>query len=454
MNRMEEYNELLEELEADTPDLVVSVQKAQRRKNRKRWFYGPMGSIAAVFALFVVLVNCSTTVAYACSQIPFIRDLAAAVTFSPSLSDAVDNEYVQPMDLVQEKNGITVKVEALIVDQKQVNIFYRLDSEEYEDLEADPDVLDESGERPASCSYGSSSFGLENGELRHLDVDFIREDVPGALRLVLKVYSNTPGEVPSAEANLWEVPEGPSYLAEFEFLLQFDPRFTEVGETIPVGRTLDLDGQKITFTDVEIYPSHMRVNIEGAPENTAWLKQLDFYILANGKKKFEPVSNGITATGTLDSGDFTSYRADSAYFHDAQKLELVVTGAEWLDKENSQVWLDLKTGQHDPLPFGTEFHSAEPCGNGWTVSFRHPYRDEKHTMYNLFSSVYRDAQGTEYYSSMSSNYFDRDDLNGDQPSNCFIEEFLLGDYPYNEVWLELVKNRSWTAEAPISIPIR
>ena len=74
---------------------------------------------------------------YACGGVPLLRELAKAVSFSPSLSAAVENEYVQPIGLSQTKNGITATMEYVIVDQKQVNIFYTLKGEGYETLSAE-----------------------------------------------------------------------------------------------------------------------------------------------------------------------------------------------------------------------------------------------------------------------------------------------------------------------------
>ncbi len=41
-----------------------------------------------MFFLFVLLVNFSAPIAYACSQVPILRELAEAVTFSPSVGIA------------------------------------------------------------------------------------------------------------------------------------------------------------------------------------------------------------------------------------------------------------------------------------------------------------------------------------------------------------------------------
>ena len=136
MNRMKEYQAMLAELETEAAGLDATLDRAyaKRRVTRTKRILRPAAGFAAVFSIFVLLVNFCAPVAYACSQVPILRELAAAVTFSRSLSDAVENAYAQPMDLSQTDNAITAEVAYLIVDQKQVNVFYRLDSKKYEKL--------------------------------------------------------------------------------------------------------------------------------------------------------------------------------------------------------------------------------------------------------------------------------------------------------------------------------
>ena len=61
MNRKEEYHALLSELEQLPPELEQTVERAVRRKRKlrnKRRFWGiPVGSLAACFLGFVLLVN-------------------------------------------------------------------------------------------------------------------------------------------------------------------------------------------------------------------------------------------------------------------------------------------------------------------------------------------------------------------------------------------------------------
>lgn len=416
----------------------------------------PLAGLAACFAVFVLLVNFCAPVAYACSQVPVLRELAAAVTFSRSLTDAVENEYVQPMDLSQTDNDITAEVAYLIVDQKQVNVFYRLDSDKYETLDADPEVRNaEGGHLP--CGYSSTGFGAENGELRCLSIDFVDDNVPDSLRIKLDVYTNgIRHENVAPEQAVDDIYsddpyEEPDYLAHFDFLLEFDPKFTAAGKIFPVNQTVILEGQAITITDIEVYPTHMRVDIEESPDNTAWMKGLEFYIETDWGMKFDPVSNGITATGSTESPSMVSYRADSTYFYEADHLKLVITGAQWLRKDMETTYLNLVTGEHGELPEGAEFDSARKQGSGWVVKFRAAWEEEK-PMYQLFGHLFYDADGNEYeINQWSSMYGDPDE---EGSITYFYDEFPLLKFTGDEVWLSPHYSHNWVAEDLIVISIQ
>ena len=140
MNRNEEYQALLQELEATPPALDGTAERALRRRRRDRrlrLFGVPAGSLAACFIAFVLLVNLFPPFARACGNVPLLRALAQAVAWSPSLSAAVENDYVQPIGQSQTVNGITATIEYVIVDQKQVHIFFTLKGEGYESLSAE-----------------------------------------------------------------------------------------------------------------------------------------------------------------------------------------------------------------------------------------------------------------------------------------------------------------------------
>ena len=459
MNRNKEYEKRMEELNA-LPVPEGGVGRAMRRERRRRYLTRPLAGIAAAFALFVVLVNASTTVAYACSRIPGLRELAAAVTFSRSLGDAVENDYVQTVELEQSVNDITAKVEYLIVDQKTVTVFYRFLSERYLNLSEDPLVLSVDGESPPPCSYGPNGWDIPNGELRSTTIDFFSDDVPPALRLRLKLRDmdkRRPSEPPTN--SIWDDPheQEPDYIAEFEFLLEFDPYFTAQGRHFEGGQSFTIGGQTLHITNIDVYPSYLSLTIRGDSANTAWLKSLEFYLVTDRGQRFDTVTNGILSVGDPDTPEMISFRADSTFFYDANAITLYVTGAEWLDKDVETIHVDLKNAAADFMPEGTELVSAERDGNHWVLTVL-----KESASAQTFMSDYYDAAGKAYelreWSSSStllgSTPFGLTETPA--PEGYTYESFPLKNYPYGEVWLTPRYTRRSSAETPavVSVPLK
>ena len=453
MNRNQEYEALLQELEATPATLDGTAERALRRRRRERRlriFGVPVGSLAACFAAFVLLVNLFPPFARACGNVPVLRALAQAVAWSPSLSAAVANDYVQPIGQSQTVNGITATVEYVIVDQKQVHIFFTLKGEGYESLSAElPEFTPWQ-----RCSVLEGDFLQPPGTLLRFTLDYQDNDVPECFTITLGVTGETAGEAesqPPADSSVWDAlekdtaPPDNSILATFTFDLKFDPTYTASGEIIPVNSAFQLDGQTLTVTEAEVYPTHVRVNVEGAAANTAWLKSLDFYLENEDGERFEPISNGVTASGDPDTPAMNSFRLESPYFADSAHLTLHITGATWLDKDMERIRVDLKSGTADQMPEGVELYSAERSGDGWRIEFRARNREENH-FHQLFYSTYYAPDGTEYDQQATSVTAPED--------GYFYRQMVLRDYPWDEVWLCPAYSRTTTAETPVIIPIK
>lgn len=404
MNRQDEYMALRQELEQLPQGLEQTVHRATQRLRRSRRLTAVkavLASAALLMVTFTVLVNTFPFFAYACGQIPLIKGLAQAVAFSPSLSAAVENQYVQPIELEQKGNDITARVEYVIVDQKQVNIFYTLDSKKYGHLRLEADIL--AGQEMAQCAVTSMESG-GNGELNHIALTFIEQDVPSSLQLTMKIYDR--GEetfhedeepIKSMEHWLlkdWE-PESPDYLYQPTFNLEFDPYYTSQGDIITLNQTFELAGQHLILSTVEIYPTHMRLNFADDPDNTAWLKNLSFYLEDEQGQRFDPVTNGISASGVMDSPMMASYHMESSYFADSTHLTLHITQATWLDKDKERIYVDLVNAHADHLPQNMELLQTKRYGDDWIVTAVIK-RHESRSSYNPWSGVYYDLEGEQH----------------------------------------------------------
>ena len=467
MTRRDEYEKLVQTL-AETPaQLDDTVQKAEIRlrfRHRKRLFVTmPAASLAALLLVFVMLVNLFPTVAYACGRIPLLKDLAQLVAISPSLSAAIENEYVQLVGQEQTANGITARIEYVIVDQVQLNVFYSVTSDAYEFMTMRPKIKAAPGdvELEGYSLRQSGGFARENGQLNYFTVDFVKDDMPDALQLILQVKdAGSPFSVahePAAPADAVPPsgePDEEDFAAAFTFDVSFDPYYTAQGEVLALDKTFKLSDQQLMLKSAEIYPTHSNLNFEDVSGNTAWMVGLKYYLENEKGERFEPIGNGISATGSADSPMMESQHMESVFFSQSKKLTLYITGVTWLDKDYEKVRIDLADVTAGQLPRGIEFESAEKTPVGWAVTFTAP-QYKQGSSYQLFSSTYYDEYGHSYmnrqWSTLTADYINED---GAEDPSRFTVSFTLKDYPYDVVYLMPSFTRIDMLTEPVAVPIK
>ncbi len=388
MNRKEEYDALMQELESVPTRLNYTVTRARaksRRRKVRRCVWAPVSTLSAVCVAFMLLVNLSAPFAMACSKVPFLRDLAKAVSFSPSLSAAVENRWVQIIDQTDTDGDYTMTVECVMLDQKQLNVFYSVEGMDPEKhYQPRVDVLSGSGMEMTGFSVIMPDVNRVE-ELSNFSIDFTgEEDMPQELLLNVKLIEFDPYS------------EYEAAVGTFDFLLHFDPEFTAAGRTVEVNEWIELDGQRICLTTVEIYPTHVRVNFDSDPANTHWLRRLKLYAEDETCVRYDAGSpSGISATGNPNTPDMTSFRLNSNYFSEAEHLTIYLTGAEWLAKEDVWTWVDLATGETGFLPEKTTWMGYDRDETTLYLKFR-AYEDIHGTMPELFSR-WRIPGGEEQY---------------------------------------------------------
>src|SRR5699024_3152488 len=134
--------------------------------------------------------------ALACARVPVLKELAAAVAFSPSLKAAVENDYVQYIGQSQTENGITVNLEYLMADRGGLMLFLSITGPEgATSFMPSPEFTTPDGEGLDGYSVLASS--VAPGELSNaITVAFKGEGaprLPEALRLTCEVQAHIPG---------------------------------------------------------------------------------------------------------------------------------------------------------------------------------------------------------------------------------------------------------------------
>ena len=450
MNRTEEYWALVAQLRETPPELAGTVDRARaraRRKRRGKRLGIPLASLGGVAAAFVVLVNCSTPFAMACRRVPFVRELAQAVAFQPSLKAAFENDYVQPVGQSQTQNGITATVEYLIVDQTSLNVFYTLSWAGETWLDVVPDLLDENGASPEGsrgASWGDPA-GTEE-DYRLMTFYFDGAVLPEKLQLVLEVSDSgrdkvtgrlaAPADAPAASSPWPDAESSPRspVLAEFTFPLTIDPSLLGPGRTVEVGQWVELDGQRLYLDQLTIDPTRMELTLEADPDNTAELRSLDCYALDGAGNRYDSPS--------ITFGGGEAIQLESCYFSENQDLTLYIEEAQWLDKDRTSFTLDLTTGEADWLPENLTDVTIERRDGNVYLSFRN---DEQIVTFD----GYCDPEGGQHtWGSMSMSSIDKD---GDGYSETMTEYRVLRDYPWDTVTIGLSSNRVTAFDPPVQV---
>ncbi len=483
MNRNNEFTEWMKELDEGVPAVDESIKRGSRRKARKQFLYQPLIGLAAVFMLFVLSVNLCAPVAMAFSKVPVLKELMKSVAFSKSLRDAIENEYVQGVDLKQTKNGVTVEIVSMVVDQERLTVFYRFESDKYKHLIANSKVFDEHGEDwlgMTECEM--SDYNCPNEEIRSVSTTMLlanmtdrtwQESTPEKVvfRMVVwdrLAYENTnylPDEV---------VQEGNEHIMTFDFLLELNPENMPQPITYEVNEAIELGGQNLTVQDVVVYPTYMRVNVEEPSENTAKLVELHFYVENEDGERFYNFLETSKSISIDEEGPiWFHFDAESPYFAESESLKLVITGAEWMEPGKEQTYVNLTTGEVKNLPdYVTLKETLEINGKLYLIfSQESVVMDDNRTgesigrMLNLnpFIWKYYDGDGNKHKAACE-GYSPKEELDWkvtwqgglehDEDWNLtgmYKNTICLEDYPYEEILLENYYSKAWRGELSIVI---
>ena len=461
MNRTEEYNALLHELEQTPPELDGTVDRARarlrRRRAGRRWGI-PAAGLAGVAAAFVLLVNYSMPFAQACSTVPVLRELMAAVAFSPSLKLAVEHNYAQYIGAEQTQNGVTLRLEYLILDQGQLRFFLKVDGPHGHYM-ASADLADGDGVPLEGCAISSSAF--DPGELTGAVSVHVSDDTfcfPEVLRLTLHLEGEDGGAVDAPRPALGDGEETtPAYEGDFFFEIPLDASHLNDVVSIPMGDWVEVDGQRLRFA-LDSYPTYGRLTVEEHPDNTASLAGLDFYLEDETGNKYEDNPSGsLSALGN-------AHMCDTTFFADPAHLTLYITRLEWLEPDRAWVTVDLEQGVAlDPLPDGVELAVNRTEDSITELAFLapEPPESDENTMvsYQVCGGSYRAPGGeTCYFSTHSSLHVGElwygTDAAFTVPEGYFVELYPLVGYDAPTVELSLHFTQRKDLGTPIPVILK
>lgn len=432
MDKKNQWNEYIAEANYYPEDLKNTNHKLEHRIKKEKFNKVKVSclSAAAVFLLFIILVNTSTAFANGISNIPGFSTLAEFVSFSKSFSKAIENEYVQEVDLTATNGKVTLSLPYIIVDEKNIVLFFQLPkevktqegdmisitSQDMKDSNTDEIIQDYSVATSSSTINGSKQDGLS-----YLHYRFI-ESIPKSFTIDVNFevnhYNNqtteTQDEIKDETTNYTtddtttvatdystnratnEASDNSSETSEiygpFAFTIAIDSSTIAAHKTYKVNKEYLIEGQKLVIEEVSIYPTETEVYVTFPKANTAWIADLELEVVDENKKVLQQAG----AIGSTGDQDWKKFYIESSYFDTPKEQYLMIKGISLINKEEEYVTLDLNNKTIEPEIKGLQLTEVKKEGKEAKLSFAIG-SDGKFSF--PFSSEYWDSSKNPYSTS-------------------------------------------------------
>lgn len=210
--------------------------------------------------------------------------------------------------------------------------------------------------------------------------------------------------------------------------------------------------------DLELYPAHAQLNLGQDLDNTEELQSLDFYLKDKKDNRYKKGS----ASGLIAMGD--SYLFRGPYFSDPDSPTLHITGAEWLEKSQKLIIVNLEIGETPgPMPGGMETSAIRLDDATAQVTFLVPMSpassETNPSFYQLGTGFYRIPDGTAKNAGSRNTYandtFWRNTPHETSASEGYsIEEYIIEYCCWDVISAGLFASRHTALEAPVVLTLQ
>ncbi|MBD8521481.1 DUF4179 domain-containing protein [Lysinibacillus fusiformis] len=301
-------------------------RKVQREKKIKKRIVSV--TFTAMLCLSLILsIRVSPTIASQVAKIPGFQAIVSAIAIDKGIKDIVDHDYYEEINVTQSKNGLSLTLQGAIADNSGIVLFY-----------------------DADASFDISALTLEKVQL------FQGDDEIGCGCTFTKNESNQTYISSSVEYNFLEpiVYTSKDFKAVFHFndeqkgnidiTLPFSLKKDIAKEkTFTANRTIDIDGQKFTITQIRRSPLKVALDIEVAKDNAMQILALDdVAIITESGERRDSMINGNSIGGNIRDGKFTLY-LQSNYFDDPEALTVMIGAVHAVPKGEDFIEVDFGT---------------------------------------------------------------------------------------------------------------
>jgi len=377
--------------------------RMNKHRRKKRSFVASISALAASL-MFVLLVNTSTAFANVVAEMPVIGQLAEFVKLNKSLSKAIENDYVQEINLIAWDGDRSLFLPYVIADEKNLVLFlrlpdeYKLEDGEWINIFIDNMEDGKTGEKIEGYSYSSSGISpdtIKDNSFAIIQCYFADGNLPKSLDIELEMnHESRTAEHKEEETSIYDEYEPEIHLEKmgvFKFSLDLydfaEPIIYEINEKHTVM------GQQIVVDNIKVYPAGTEVNFLFSDDNTAWIKGIDAEVLLENGSVYKGNGNGISAMHYAENKGMSVF-IESNYFDKSEKQKLVIKAVRLLNKDEEYITVDVDNKTIEPKVKGMELKQVISKSGNATLVFL--TETEKGDSFGMFDFKYSDTGGNEY----------------------------------------------------------
>ncbi|MCQ6562213.1 DUF4179 domain-containing protein [Paenibacillus mendelii] len=385
----------------------------ERSKPRRRWRIGMgMGaSIACFVLLFAFTVRVSPVFASAMRDIPGIGAFVKLVEHDSALMTAIDKDFIQPIGKTVEKNGVQLTVEGIIADERRLVVLYTSNvTKGWGETRVSFSFYDEQDkELTGTIMADYSSVGKTANEPREAQ-DMVDLQLTSSVKMPKQVKMK-------AMVNDTEL--------EVHFPIDHS-RFEGLSQEMEIGKTVEIDGQKITFESAKLSPLQLEVVVRDDPANSSRVKGFIRMVIEDERGESWRWTNSY---GLPEGGRV--YHFESNYFNRPKQLMIKADGIFTVAKE-SKLIVDTEKKKIIEAPDGRVILEAvEGKEDHQLLTFSIGQLDEVELInasYNLVGSKFTDGTGKQHELASINNFMSGSFESGQNKKNVYVP-LPKGDYP-------------------------
>lgn len=404
---------------------IAKASQTRKRKNRLKTII-PSAAFAALLFFSVISIRISPAFATFVSQVPGLDNIVALIQGDRGLESAIHHDYFQTVGVTDTEQGITFKIDQIILDEHRLILFYSIKAgQDYSILTpTEMEITNQDGKNIIGSSIIESLIGVKTGEWANGKMDIgLSEpatEIPETLNMSFGLKSDRDSAI--LENVHWK------------FSVQVDKeKFKKNKEVITLEKTAEIAGQRIIFKEMTVYPTTIAIHVVYPERNTKQLFEFEDLVVLNEKgEQWASINNGVTATVISDHEEILYLQSNFFERADAGKIFIQFSTIRALDKNKRDVIVDLEKKELVKKP-DEQIELLEVI-NGTDqimLAFKIKKLNEYQGTFEVFENRYYDQNGVEYYIGSIGSHSDQD-------KKSFIEEIDIDKTIQNQITFKII----------------